>query len=340
MLPPDLLRASPPPACDAPGVRRHRVALALAGLALTGLACATLPRAAPGPRFSGERALDLLARLLADSPRALGDPRRDAAIDALADDLKRRGAATVEPLDHEGVDPWTGRTYRLRTLIADVRPAAPHRFVLATHFDTRPWAEEDPDPARRDAPIPGANDGTSGLAVALTLIPLLVDQLPAEHGFSVILFDGEELGRPPAEGYLLGSRALASALAAGRFPRVAAARYAIILDMVGDADLRFVVDPASRDAAPWLLDALWREAAAAGFTDAFPAEALIRPIIDDHRPLIDAGLPAVVLLDPDYPPWHTHADALDRVSARSLEATGETVRRAILALARDASPRG
>lgn len=312
-------------------------AVALAGLAA--LACAALPRATPGPPFSGERALDLLARLLTDSPRALGDPRRDAAIDALADDLRRRGAATVEPLDHEGVDPWTGRTYRLRTLVADVRPAAPRRLVLATHFDTRPWAEEDPDPARRGAPIPGANDGTSGLAVVLTLMPLLVDQLPAEHGLSVILFDGEELGRPPAEGYLHGSRALAAALAAGRFPRIAAAEYAIVLDMVGDADLRFVVDPASHDAAPWLIDALWREAAAAGFTDAFPPEARVRPIIDDHRPLIDAGLPAVVLLDPDYPPWHTHADALDRVSARSLEATGEAVRRAILALARDPPPR-
>ena len=307
----------------------------LAALALA-LACAAAPapRAPPGPAGAGERAHALLLRLVADFPRALGDPRRGDALDRLALELRRRGANDVTALDHRGHDPWTGRAYDLRTLIADVRPHAPRRLILATHLDTRPWAEEDPDPARRGDPIPGANDGTSGLAVVLTLMPLLVDQLPLDHGLSVVLFDGEELGRPPAEGYLHGSRALADALRAGRFPHLRRARYAVVLDMVGARDLRLVLDPASRAAAPWLLDALWREGAAAGYPDVFPPAPEVRPIIDDHRPLIDAGVPAVVLLDPHYPAWHTHADAVDRVSARSLGAVGEAVRRAVLALAR------
>src|SRR5690606_29222332 len=106
------------------------------------------------------------------------------------------GATEVERLEHTGADPHTGREFALTTLIGHVRPAAARRFVLGSHFDTRPWAESDPDPARREQPIIGANDGTSGVAVLLELTPLLRAQLPPDLGFTVILFDGEELGRP------------------------------------------------------------------------------------------------------------------------------------------------
>jgi glutaminyl-peptide cyclotransferase len=314
-------------------VARGRKLAALAALAL-GLACERPPtgasrpdpRAVAGERFSGARARDRVATLL-ELPRALGDPRRGASIDALAQLLRAAGAAEVERLEHTGGDPWTGQQFAMTTLIGRVRPQAPRQFVLGSHFDVRPWAESDPDPARREQAIPGANDGTSGVAVLLELAPLLVAQLPADVGFSLILFDGEELGRPGAGPYCAGSRALAEAIAAGRFAGVRAARFGVVLDMVGDRDLRLLQEPLSRRAAPGLVDAIWSQGQAAGFPQ-FVAEPGPE-LVDDHVPLAQIGVPSILIIDYSYPPWHTHADDLSQIGADSLGAVGETLRQSL-----------
>ena len=289
-----------------------------------------MDRSAPGPAFSGERALSRVGELLADYPRALGDPARGAAIERLAGDLRAAGAETVERLEHTGADPWTGRSFAMTTLLGHVRPDAPRRFVLASHFDTRPWAESDPEPQRREQPIPGANDGTSGVAVLLELAPLLAAQLPSRVGFTVILFDGEELGRPGGSDlYCAGSRALAGRLAAGQPPRIPAAEFGIVLDMVGDRDLRIQPDRASLRHHAALVDRIWSIGQAhAG--RAFDREPLATALLDDHVPLTEGGIPSILLIDYDYPPWHTHTDTLDKLDARSLEAVGETLRLALL----------
>ncbi len=289
-------------------------------------ACVHPPPAAavvPTAQFSGTAALAQATRLL-QLPRALGDPQRGRAIDQLAADLRHVGASEVHRFPHTGTDPWTGTEFAMTTLVAHVRPEAPLQFVLGSHFDIRPWAESDPDPRRREQPIPGANDGTSGIAVLLTLAPLLAQQLPAEVGFSLIFFDGEELGRPGSGGYCAGSRALAAAITAGAFPHLARAQFAIVLDMVGQANLQIYRDPRSVEAAPTVVAGLWAQAHAAGYAEfvAAPGPALL----DDHVPLIEAGIPAVLVIDYNYPPWHTHADDVHQLSARSLEAVGETLR--------------
>ncbi len=308
--------------------RGRKTALALAWLVL---ACERPSPGASEPdanqqRFSGAHARDRVAALLA-LPRALGHPGRGAAIDALAALLRDAGAPEVLRLEHSGDDPWTHTRFAMTTLIAPIRPEAAHQFVLASHFDVRPWAESDPDPARREQAIPGANDGTSGVAVLLELAPLLVRQLPRDVGFTVILFDGEELGRPGAGPYCAGSRALQEALAAGRFPGVRAASFGIVLDMVGDRDLRILQEPRSRQAVPALVDEIWAVAAASGHPQ-FVAEPGPE-LIDDHVPLTAAGVPSLLLIDYSYPPWHTHADDLSQISADSLGAVGETLRRAL-----------
>ncbi|MCY1062031.1 M28 family peptidase [Nannocystis sp. SCPEA4] len=314
-----------------------RRSLALVALAL---ACGRPPArqaqglgdGAPDERFSGTAAMQRLDVLLDRYPRALGDPARAGAIEALAADLRAAGATTVERLDHDGADPITGRAFAMTTLLGHVRPEAARRFILATHFDTRPWAESDPDPARREQPIVGANDGTSGVAVALELAPLLVRQLPPDVGLTVILFDGEELGRPDLGPYLAGSRALAAAIAQGRFPLAARAEFGVVLDMVGDRDLRIQPDRASLAQHPALVERIWSIGQTHGFV-AFDREPLPVPLLDDHVPLSEAGVPSVLLIDYDYPAWHTHADTRDQLDARSLGAVGETLRLAFLDLA-------
>ena len=222
-----------------------------------------------------------------------------------------------------------------------MRPAAPRRFVLATHFDTRPWADESSDPALHHKPVPGANDGTSGLAVILELAPRLVAALPDDIGFSIALFDGEELGRPEVGGYCAGSRRLVDVIDEPRYATLRAASFGIVLDMIGDADLQLRREPYSERAHPALVDHLWRTAARGGY-DSFE-RAELPAQLDDHVYLSRAGVPSVLLLDRDYPAWHTTEDTLERVSARSLGTVSAVVLAALLSYPwpdDDAGPRG
>lgn len=233
-----------------------------------------------------------------------------------------QGGATVHAQPFTGFDPRDGSTMPLSNLFGVVRPDAPRQFVLATHFDVRPWAESDPDPTRRDQPIPGANDGTSGVVVLLALLPVLTEALPRDVGFTIVLFDGEELGRPKHGGYCAGSTHFA-AHPEDAPPNVLRASFGIVLDMVGDAELTIAREANSTQQNSALVDAVWRAAASLGersFIDATYPHA----IFDDHVLLSRAGIPSVLLIDYDYDAWHTHADALERVSGESL-ATVATV---------------
>lgn len=255
-------------------------------------------------------------------PRTLGDPNREAGIAALKAALEAAGT-DVHAQPFTGYDPAGGRPMPLTNLFGLVRPEAPRQFVLATHFDVRPWAESDPDPARRDAPIPGANDGTSGVVVLLALAPALREALPDDVGFTLALFDGEELGRPGAGGYCAGSTHLAEniELAPASLRR---ASFGIVLDMVGDAELTIAREPNSLRHTPALVERLWSTAAELGersFVDATYRHA----IFDDHVLLSAAGIPSVLLIDYDYDAWHTHADDLEHVSGESLASVARVV---------------
>ena len=264
-------------------------------------------------------------------PRTLGHPARERSIEHLAELMRERGGE-VKPVGHRAVDAATGDAYDLVELIATFRPGAQERFVLATHFDTRPWADEEADPAAHAYPVPGANDGTSGVAVLLELVPLLLRDLPAGVGFDVVLFDGEELGRPGRrDGYCMGSRHLAPQIRAGAHPSLACARFGIVLDMVGDADLGLPVEPSSQQAHPALVKWLWSTGSELGY-GAFDPTVRAHAIVDDHRFLTEAGIPSVLVIDRDYAAWHTRSDTIEQVSAASLAAVGDTLHRALVRL--------
>lgn len=301
-------------------------------LALGCTACSAAPAPAPpatvrGPGFDPQALLAETAALV-EVPRVLGAPNRDEGVAA----LKRRlldGGAAVHVQAFTGFDPLDGTPLPLSNLFGVVRPEAPRQFVLATHFDVRPWAESDPDPARRDQPIPGANDGTSGVVVLLALLPRLVDALPRDVGFTIALFDGEELGRPGHGGYCAGSTYF---LAHPRDapPSLLRASFGIVLDMVGDAQLSIAREAHSTDQNPALQELIWTTASSLGersFIDAtYP-----RAILDDHVLLSRAGIPSVLLIDYDYEAWHTHADTIENVSGESLARVARVVLETVLA---------
>lgn len=289
------------------------------------------------PVLSGAAVLARLEALLG-LPRGLGDPRRDDSIEALARMLLEGGAAAVERQPFVAHDPSTGQAYALVNLVAHLHPDAARRVVLATHFDTRPWADQEPDPALHDQPVPGANDGTSGVAVLLELVPLLARSLPPDVGVTVILFDGEELGRPGSGaqgGYCMGSRHLAAQAAAAPPWWLEGAEAGIVLDMVGDADLHLPKEASSVAYAPALVERLWAVARARGHAQ-FEARVGPYAVLDDHAFLTAAGVPSVLVIDHDYDAWHTRGDTLERVSAASLEAVGDAVLYTVLELATSA----
>ncbi|HEU4649225.1 MAG TPA: M28 family peptidase [Gemmatimonadales bacterium] len=269
---------------------------------------------APPPReVSGEQLLAYVDTQLAFGPRIPGsDGHR--RMGRWLDSLLRTRADTVL------VDDWvhvTGRgdTLPLRNVLARFRPAAPRRVLYVAHWDTRPRADAKTSTDTL-APVPGANDGASGVALLLGVADALRAS-PPNVGVDLLFVDGEDFGSfDDSTETLLGSRRFARQLPPGSQPA-----FAIVWDMVGDREQRLLQEAWSLTAAPALVEQVWVRAAALGYGDRFVAKA-DRPAIDDHLPLQQAGIAAIDVIDFDYGPenrWHhTTEDTRDKLSGESL----------------------
>lgn len=184
--------------------------------------------------------------------------------------------------------------------------------IIGAHYDTRKVADKDPVFSNRVQPVPGANDGASGVSILLELSR----SLPAEIGANIwlVFFDAEDNGNLPGGEWILGSRTFVESLE-GRPEAV------IILDMVGDEDLNIFYE---KNSDQNLSREIWKTAEDLGFGDKFIDFPKHR-VIDDHLPFVQAGIPAVDIIDLDYPFWHTTGDTLDKVSAESLDIVGQVV---------------
>jgi glutaminyl-peptide cyclotransferase len=270
---------------------------------------------AGGAGFSGREALKRAGELV-KLERHYEAASRGRAIAYIEREVKPF-VGRVERQALEATERRTGKRYALVNIVARQNPDAQPRILIGSHWDSRLWAEEDPDPGRRGLPIPGANDSGSGVAVLLEL----ARHTGGLRGFGIdyVFFDGEEMGRPgDNQGYCQGAeyfaRTLPSYYPAGR-PRAA-----LVIDMVGDRSLDLYQEVSSLHAAPALVRAIWEQAAA---MKAVGWHARPRHhIIDDHTPFQKLGIPSALIIDYDYPHWHTHADTLDKLSAESLGSVG------------------
>jgi Zn-dependent M28 family amino/carboxypeptidase len=190
-------------------------------------------------------------------------------------------------------------------------------LILGAHYDTRIYADRDPDPNKQKDPVMGANDGASGVAVLLELARVLPDELDKQ--IWLVFFDAEDNGHIPGWDWILGSRAFVENLDSQ--PQAA-----IIVDMVGDADLELYYEQNSDEE---LSNQLWQQAKDLGYGEFFIPEVKYA-MLDDHTPFLQAGIPAIDIIDFDYPYWHTTSDTLDKVSAASLDAVGDTLLQWIL----------
>ncbi|MCS7238854.1 MAG: M28 family peptidase [Thermoguttaceae bacterium] len=223
---------------------------------------------------------------------------------------------TVHPVDRSPVS--------MANLIVEWFPARKERILLCAHYDTLPLPML--DPKNPTGTFVGANDGGSGVAILMEL-GHEVNELGLSLGLDFVFFDGEEFIFRESDPYFLGSEFFARAYRDKQLPFEATYRWAVLLDMVGDADLQIFQE---RNSLSWpesrpLVHQIWAVAKRLGVKQFVP-----RPkydIRDDHLMLRNVGgIPSCVLIDFDYPYWHTEADTPDKCSPQSLAAVGLVVR--------------
>lgn len=275
------------------------------GLLILLLIGACRPSAPAGGRtFDGREAFRHVQAQLALGPRYPGSPGWEAVQRYIEEQVTREGWAFE-------VQPFAAAGLPSRNLIA--RAGRGPVLVIGAHYDTRRRADRDPE--RPDDPVPGANDGASGVAVLLELARVL-DRPRLRQEVWLVFFDAEDQGGLEGRPWILGSTHFAATLAVTPTAM-------ILVDMVGDADPQFYYEQHSD---PALREQLWRIAAELGYRSWFIPEPRWA-LIDDHLPFLQRGIPAVDIIDFDYPAWHTTADTLDRISPATLEAVGRVIER-------------
>lgn len=267
--------------------------------------------------FDGKRAFEFLKAQCAIGPRPMGSANMAKLQEMLVRHFQGQGAQ-VELQRFQARGPLDGKPVQGANLIAVWRPDATDRVLLCAHYDTRPYPDQ--DRVNLKGVFVGANDGASGVAVLMELGGMIKD-LPETVGVDFVLFDGEELVYKEGDPYFLGSIFFAREYAAK--PPKHRYRCAVLLDMVGDANLKIVPDRATMgwpESKP-LVEEIWSIAEKLEIHE-FTRERGPR-ILDDHLQLRNiAKIPACDLIDFEYPYWHTQQDTPDKCSARSLAIVG------------------
>ena len=253
--------------------------------------------------FDGDRAYEDVKHQVSLGPRTTGSPAQEVFIDWLGGELEQSDwSYTIQQAEMMG--------HPIKNIVAQRGEGTPEILIVA-HYDSRLYADHDSDPANHTLPVPGANDGASGVAILLELSRVLPENtVPV----GLVFLDAEDNGRIPGWDWILGSRAYVSSL--DFKPRAA-----ILVDMVGDANLNIYKEKFS---TPGLVEEVWDVARDLGYEKFFINETK-HQILDDHVPFLEAGIPAVDIIDIEYPYYHTLQDTADKVSPESLRIVGDTV---------------
>ncbi len=284
----------------------------VAGVILIAVGCGA---GAGQGEFDGEAALRYVEAQLGFGPRVPNTEGHRRAGDWILEQLRRRAdSVEVQEFTHVTLD---GDTLRLRNFIGRFRPEVRERILYVAHWDTRPRADRSANLGQQRLPVPGANDGASGVAVLIGVADVLRLR-PSEFGVDLVFVDGEDYGDFAADAdVLLGSRHYAASLDTDALPL-----FAVVWDMVGDRDLEIFQEGNSVDRAPEVVERVWNRARELGHGRVFRS-SVGYTMTDDHIPLLGVGIRAIDVIDFEYPHWHTTEDTLDKVSAASLQIVGD-----------------
>jgi glutaminyl-peptide cyclotransferase len=259
--------------------------------------------------FNRQRAYKDAEYQMSLGPRTPGSASHEQARQWIKEELSRAGWDVSEQISER-------LTHPVQNIVAKRGKGAPW-ILLAAHYDCRLKADRDKDLTQTSSPVPGANDGASGVAVLLELARSLPVNLDKEVW--LVFIDAEDQGDFPGWDWILGSRVFADSLTT--YPQAV-----VVVDMIGDHDLNIYYEKNSNKA---IMTSIWQEAARNGFDKQF-IPTYKWSMEDDHTPFLEKGIPAVDIIDFDYPYWHTTADTLDKISSESLNMVGTTLYQWIL----------
>lgn len=286
-----------------------------------------------GPAFEADSAYAYIKAQCDFGPRIMNSKAHDQCAEWIIGKFKEFGCTVVsQKADLKGYD---GTILKAHNIMACFNPEAPNRILLCAHWDSRPWADNDPDSTNWRKPVLAANDGASGVAVMLEVARVLSNDSSLAYGVDFVCFDAEDWGTPrwanvPDDGnsWALGSQYWSKNLPQGYRPQ-----YGILLDMVGGQGAKFYQELASKQYAPHIVEKVWAAAAVAGYGSYF-----LRQdggyITDDHISVNEhAKIPTIDIIPfyPDCqqstfgPTWHTVNDTMEYIDKNTLKAVGQTV---------------
>lgn len=288
-------------------------------------AAATTAQPAPQvamPDFNADSAHSLLRRQVAFGPRVPGTKPHADQLAWMREYLKARAdSITIQPIAHAAKG---GKTVQMYNVIAHFNPTATKRVLFLAHWDTRKTADQEYTEENRNTPIPGANDGASGVAVLMILADMFKQQRPP-IGVDLLFTDGEDWERDDM--YIGAKHFAVHAQQTGYKPL-----YGVLIDMIADTDPKFPVEGFSAQYAPEVVDRVWRVAEQLGFAANFP-RTQGGALNDDHVPLNDVGIHTIDIIDFEYGPsmqtggayWHTLQDTVENTAPLGLGIVGKVL---------------
>ncbi len=325
-------------------VRRNLVAMAVAFAAMLLFSNASCHRGgntnievievqSVGPEFDADSAWAYCYAQCAFGPRTMNSEAHEQCAAWIADKFRALGC-TVE-MQKAALTGYDGTMLRATNIIARHHPERQRHILLCAHWDSRPWADNDPDSTNWQKPVMAANDGASGVAVMLEIARLLQQSDSLSVGVDFVCFDAEDWGVPQwinrsdEDSWALGAQYWASQYKAEGYTT----EFGILLDMVGGEAAQFHQEGMSMLMAPSIVEKVWRAAQQAGYSGYFPMSPGGR-ITDDHLPVNEkAGIPTIDII-PYYPncesssfgpTWHTVNDTMDHIDKNTLKAVGQTL---------------
>lgn len=268
-------------------------------------------------KISGDEALALIEGQLAYSPRSIGTKGHSLVSEFIQKEVSLYA-------DEIELQKWTQGSYEFTNIVTRFNKDASRRIILGTHYDPKRFADRDKDISKRNLEVPGANDSASGTALLIEIARILhLDQSLSDVGVDIVFFDGEEgltdfdgsSWRPEGSVYFGGHIT--------EFYPKDLPESGIVVDMVCDRDLELPIEKNSYEANQQLLEEIY-SIGIRNYPDVFLAESQFT-IHDDHVALIDAGIPSILLIDFNYPYFHTTKDTTDKCSSESLETVGDVL---------------
>ena len=286
-----------------------------------------------GPAFMADSAMAYCQAQCDFGPRTMNSKAHDLCEEWIVNKFKGFGLEVeTQKADLTG---WDGTKLHSTNIIAHFNPQAERRILICAHWDSRPWADNDPDSTNWHKPVLAANDGASGVGVMLEVARLLQNDTTLAIGVDLVCFDAEDYGTPQWAEKNEDSEntwALGAQYWAKNLPENYKPQFGILLDMVGGQGAKIYQEQNSIRYAASIVDKVWSAARHAGFSSVF-ANEVGGGVTDDHIPVNEAGIPTVDVIPcyPDCrqssfgPTWHTINDDMEHLDANTLKAVGQTL---------------